>query len=276
MKLALVITAACGVAAMVGGLIAVLPLAGPPATPGAALALPGLAVKFGSADRIELVHAGQALWLERRGQVWGLAQEGGYPVRPDAAAALTGGLMTLRLLRKADGAPEALDAGDPAATGPHGGTLVRVLAVSGTVLGAIVLGSGPGDYARLPGDTQVWTTSTHLDASADPDEWSGRELPPIDPATAQVDDAAGLEPEIIKAVLPGIRFVRVQAAPQVHAAPLRTIRLTLPDGTANLAIGQQAGTFLAAPVRHGAVGQPAGALRLRAAGHEPAHCGGRP
>ncbi len=74
------------------------------------------------------------LWLERRGQVWGLSQEGGYPISTAAAEALAEALLTLHLLHPADGTPEALGLGDP--PDPAGGTAVRVLSVRGAVLGA--------------------------------------------------------------------------------------------------------------------------------------------
>ena len=60
------------------------------------------------------------------------------------------------LITPSSGDSTALGVADPGAQ-PGGGTLVRVLATSGAVLGAIIVSSAPGPaYFRQPGLPQIW------------------------------------------------------------------------------------------------------------------------
>lgn len=199
-------------------------------------ALPVLIANYSNADRIELRHGRRALWLERRGEVWGLAQAGGYPVRAERAAALVDGLLGLRLDRPVDGTPEQLAVADPDAVA-GAGTLVRVLAVSGALLGSIIVGPADGPpYVRRPGEAVVWLASSHLAAGADPLAWTGGRLPPPGNLTlGQGTDTEAME------VRKGVRLGDVRAGPQVHPVAVRSITLGLADGTALLRIGREKG-----------------------------------
>ncbi len=211
---------------------AVLPEPQPVTSPG--LALPSLAANYAAADRIEITHAGRDLWLERRGQVWGLAGEGGYPVERSAAESLTAGLLTMRFLQPAGTDPGAAGLADPHGPSANSGTLIRVLSTSGAVLGAIIVSEKPGNLVRRPGEDTVWQASTHVHGSVDPADWNTGRLPPI--AAFMAKDAS------MPAILADLAFTDVRAAPQVHPPVTHTLRLTLRDGTADLATGLLDGT----------------------------------
>lgn len=211
--------------------------AGPPP-----LAFPALAARFGSADRIELVHAGQVLWLERRGQVWGLAQQGGYPVRPGLAEKLTDALTAARLVQPATGTPEALGLGDPFKPEESGGVYVRVLGTTGATLAALVTQSHPSAVMRRPGDPQAWQVSNTIDVPARPEDWSQHALPPLDPAQIRaVPDDGGLGTEAVAKALAGLPVTEIRPAPQAHPVPFRTVQLTLAGGSAVLTVGREHG-----------------------------------
>jgi hypothetical protein len=211
------------------------PASPPPPPPPA---LPVLAANQQAIDRIEITHNGQVLWLERRGQVWGLAREGAYPVAPGKAQALLDSLLALKLVKPAEGALYPLGLSDPAK--PGGGTLVRVLGVSGAVLAAIIAGEpSPGHYtARRPGDNQAWVTNGPVMAPTDPAEWINRHLPPL--PDGSIAPMPGLDTRMaLVALEAGLPFIEARAAPQIRPALVATIPLTVPDGTAVVQMGQQ-------------------------------------
>ena len=203
------------------------------------LACPTLAPRIATADRIELAHAGQVTWLERRGMVWGLARQGGYPVQPGRADALLAPLMTLRLVKRAPGPLDTLGLADPFQSGPDSGTSVRVLANSGAILCAIVTGSGAA--VRRPADAVASLADPPLTVSANADSWSQHTLPPIDPAL--IRSVAGDDSMDIAAVgtlLAALPFTDIRPRPQVQATTSRTMQITLTDGTAVLTVGTAA------------------------------------
>ena len=208
-----------------------------------ALAFPALAARFGSADRIEIVHAGHVLWLERRGQQWGLARQGGYPVRAGSAEALTGALLSLRFLEPVAGTPEALGLADPFAPVDGSGTFVRVLGTSGAVLCTLIAGPPGTSVARRPGDDQAWRISTPIAAATEPAEWSQTALPPLDPSEVRtIQDESGRETgSLLKLLVAGLPFNDVRPEPQTHLTPVRTIQLGLAEGTAVLTLGLEDG-----------------------------------
>ncbi len=237
MRLLLLAAGGLGVSFMLGGVL----LSRTPSqamTPG--LACPALAPRVASADRIELSHAGQVLWLERRGTVWGLARQGGYPAQPGRADALMRALLNLRLLATAPGALASLGLADPAQAEPGGGTLVRVLGTSGATLCAIITGLGPA--VRRSADPAGWLVNTPVETSVDPEQWSQHALPPLDPALVRtVPQDGGLGSDQLKTLLAALPFDDVRARPLVRVAPLRTVALDLANGTAVLTVGTLAG-----------------------------------
>lgn len=223
-----IIAAAAAVGTSAGAII-FAPRDQPPAPP-PPLALPVVAAHFNTADRMEITQAGQTLRLERRGESWGLAQEGGYPVRPETIIALIDELQAIRLLHPEPGA--TLD--DPA--DPAGRSVqVRVRSISGEVIGALVLG-GPANTARRPNEPTVYATTPQITVSADPSAWVSRTLPALGGAAVVDDGGMGAGP--VAAALARLRFVRALAAPQIHLQSLtRVIRLAAADGDAVLRIG---------------------------------------
>jgi hypothetical protein len=137
-------------------------------------AMPVLARNIQNADRIQIVHQGSILNLERRGQIWGLAQHGSYPVRPDMARRLLDQLLDLRLTHPNVPVHTELRHDDPA---DANATLtgVRVLATSGAVLGSIIVAdhaAGSTTFeAHQVGDPRDWEASGPLDAPADLLAW---------------------------------------------------------------------------------------------------------
>lgn len=225
-----------------GGLASTFVLAGillerPPGVPAAPkLACPALAPRIASADRIELAHAGQVLWLERRGASWGVARQGGYPAQPGRVEALVDTLLTVRLSQPAPGSAEATGPAGAVTPGPATGTSVRILGTSGATLCALV--TGPGEAVRRYGDAAGSQPSSPVKLSAELGDWSQHTLPPLDPAAirAVVDDA-GLGAGPIEQGLSALPVSAISARPQVHLQPARTVRLALNDGTALLTVG---------------------------------------
>ena len=210
-----------------GGLAAAVlrPVPSPPPSPQPPLALPVLAANYRAADRIELVRGPATLWLERRGQAWVLAQGGGYPVRPEMAAALVDGLLSLRLDHPL-ARPPAASADD---------TRVRILAVSGTVLGALVL-SPDGTVLRRPGLPDAWQVHPPLPVSAEVADWIDRHLPM--PDLTRATPGSGGSAATLGQALAALRITAVRSALQIHPVPVRSILLGLPDGSANLELGR--------------------------------------
>jgi Domain of unknown function (DUF4340) len=258
-------------------------------------ALPALLRMLPSADRVQIAQGGRTLTLERRGQSWGLANRGGYPVRQDMVRRLLNALAELRLLE-----PRTAD---PAQLGRLGldaasGTLVSVLEPDGAAIGAIIAGharvraAGPAElYVRPAGQAQSWLAQGAIQASTDQADWLDRDILAIDPArvaAAQftrgddvlvlrrdagrvvmqtpadhppIDDASAAE---TFAALSKVTFTDVRPAPQVKATPIGTARLTLEDGTAiEAAVGSAGGAVWA---QFSATGPQAGPIQARAAG----------
>ena len=223
------------------GAVVFTPNPPPPLPEGPQPALPMLRANLRTADRIQIVRGAQMVWLERRGQVWALSQAGGYPVQPDKAAALVDGLLALRLTEPATASPAALGVADPAA--PAGaGTLVRVLGTSGAVLAAIILGPDDGPaYVRRPNHPTAWLAVPHVATSTDPADWTGTSLPLPDLDRVSLAPDAETDLATLRTALAALRFTAIRASPQIHATPVRVVRVGLADGSAVLHIGQADG-----------------------------------
>jgi hypothetical protein len=239
MRMRFLVAAAVGLAltAVAAGIW--LDSAPPPAFP--QIAFPALVARSASVDRIELVHGGKVLWLERRGQVWGLARQGGYPARPALAETLMHALLTMQMLQPAPGAFDALGLADPFAPDAASGTLVRVLSTSGAVLCAVIAGPPGSAIVRRPGDEHASVANTPVTAPADAQDWSQHSLPALDPSKIGVLDGGGLGDEAVRQAVADIAFIDAGPAPQHQAATARTIRLQLATGTAVLAVRLERG-----------------------------------
>jgi hypothetical protein len=182
---------ALGVVALLGGWyfgVRTQPTAGEVAS--GRLAFPGLAATLQSAARVEIVHHGKTLVIEKHGAIWGLADRGLYPVQGDKLRAVLTGLTELRLVAKRTDHPaelELLGLGDPASA-TSAADLLRVLDASGKPIAAIVLGHRKvltgGDvpqeiYVRWPGQNQAWLAEGTVEIDADPSLWLDRDIADI-------------------------------------------------------------------------------------------------
>jgi len=157
------------------------------------LAFPGLATHLAQASRVELRRGQQGTTLIRQGEAWGIAEQQGYPARPERVREMLTGLTELRLMEERSADPALwprLGVEDPAAAGSTA-TLLRVLDAPGGVIAEIVLGrrrirtqgNAPESiYVRRPGEARAWLAEGRLGADADPSLWLNRDLTILAPA----------------------------------------------------------------------------------------------
>jgi hypothetical protein len=147
-------------------------------------AMPVLAHNVQLADRIQIVHQGAVLDLERRGQTWCLSQNGGYPVRPEMAQRLLDQLLALRLSHPSKPGRSGLRIDNPkdvhsALTG------VRVLATTGAGLGALIVAdhdpAATQFIAHQVGDPRDWQATGQLNPPTDPLNWIDPNILLLDP-----------------------------------------------------------------------------------------------
>ncbi len=122
---------------------------GPAQEPGAAqsveagrLMFPGLANRLQDAAEVDIAHQGKTLVIRRHGDVWGLADRGGYPVEAEKLRGMLTALTELRLVepRTADPAAYAkLGLQDPNAPDSTA-DLLRVLDAAGKPIAELIVG----------------------------------------------------------------------------------------------------------------------------------------
>jgi hypothetical protein len=215
----------------------------PPVEPDIA-AMPVLARNIQRADRIQIVRRGATLNLERRGQIWGLAQNGGYPVKPGMADRLLDQLLALRLSHPSAPGHSGLRADDPA-DAQATLTGVRILATDGAGLGALIVADhGPEatNFAIHPlGDPRDWQADGRLEVPADKMEWVDTRILPLDPA--QITGAAvsrgsasftldGADAGARLRMLQALVFTDVLPAAQMRLAETGRLVFALADGGA--------------------------------------------
>jgi hypothetical protein len=211
-------------------------------------AMPVLARNLTLADRIQIIHQRTVLNLERRGQMWCLAQDGGYPVRPEMAQRLIDQLLALRLTHPGaatSASPRFDDPADVTATG------VRVLATSGASLGAVIVAAHPAGAHSFPahqaGDPRDWLAEGTLDVATDPLAWVDTAILPHDLAISGAEvshggdsfdlDAPAAQTRL--AALRALEFTGIRPAQQVAAAPIGTVAFRLDGGgTLNVTVLQ--------------------------------------
>ena len=154
------------------------------------LMFPGLAQRLPQARRVEIVHQGKTLAVERRGegdQTWGLADRDLYPIQTNVLRGLLTGLTELRLIEPRTADPAAFarlgveDTEAPAGTS----NLLRVLDGGGKPIAEVILGHRrvrtrgnlpEGVYVRRPGQAQSWLAEGRLAVSADPQTLIERDI----------------------------------------------------------------------------------------------------
>jgi hypothetical protein len=157
------------------------------------LAFPGLAARLATARRIELRRGAQGTTLIRDGETWRIAEQQGYPARPERVRETLTGLTELRLTEERSSDPAQwprLGVEDPAGPG-SGATLLRVFDAEGRPLAEMILGrrrirtqgnQPEATYARRPGESRAWLAEGRLGADADPSLWIDRDLANLAPA----------------------------------------------------------------------------------------------
>jgi hypothetical protein len=155
------------------------------------LAFPDLAADIGKAATITILHQGKTLVLERSGDVWGVKEDGDYPVQAGKVHALLTALTELRLTEPRTSDPQQyaqLGVEDPLPATANS-NLLRVLDATGRPIAELVVGHRrvrteggvPDDiYVRRPTETQSWLAQGHLEIDADPQLWLDRNIANID------------------------------------------------------------------------------------------------
>jgi hypothetical protein len=162
---------------------------------GGKLMFPDLAPSLQQATKIEVVHQGKPMVIEKRtvgSQVrWGLADHGGYPVQETKLRSMLTALTELRLVEQRTSDPTqfaTLGVEDPNAKDSNS-NLLRVLDASGKPLLALIVGhrrvrtggNVPEEvYVRRPDENQSWLAEGSLDVDSDPQLWLDRDIMNID------------------------------------------------------------------------------------------------
>jgi hypothetical protein len=148
---------------------------------------PGIAQRLAEARSIEIRRHDGALTLALTDGVWGLAERGGFPVRPDRVRELFAGLAELRLIEERTGNPELFSRLGLEDVTVAGGTsqLLTVKDGQGRVLAEAVLGRRrvrtagnlpEAIYIRRPGENRTYLAEGQLRADNDPMLWIEREI----------------------------------------------------------------------------------------------------
>jgi hypothetical protein len=143
---------------------------------------PGLAAQAGRIARIELRQGDKTLALARDKEGWSLAEQGGYPAKPEAVRALLVKLAGAELVESKTRNKDRyalLELEDPEAKEAKS-RLLRLLDDKGGVVAEAVIGkkrfdafggSKSATYVRRPGDAQTWLSNADLDASLSVRDW---------------------------------------------------------------------------------------------------------
>jgi hypothetical protein len=159
------------------------------------LMFPNLATRLQQAARIEVIHQGKPMVIEKReiaGQVrWGLADRGGYPVQETKLRSMLTALTELRLVEQRTADPTqfaTLGVEDPNGKVSNS-NLLRVLDASGKPILALIVGHrrvrSAGNvpeqvYVRRPNENRSWLAEGSLEVDADPQLWLDRDIMNID------------------------------------------------------------------------------------------------
>ena len=154
------------------------------------LAVPGLADRLQTADRVEIVRGDKTLAIQKSGDRWVLPERGGYKVQTEKLRAMLTGMTELRLLDPRTNDPgqyPRLGVDDPKSSR---GTaiLVRVMDGGGNPITEMILGhrrvrtqgNVPEQiYVRFPGQTQAWLAEGRLAVDSDVQLWLDRDVADI-------------------------------------------------------------------------------------------------
>lgn len=159
------------------------------------LMFPGLTNRLDKTAKIEIIHQGKPLVIERSGESWGLADRHLYPVQETKLRGMLTGLTELRLVEPRTSDPAQypiLGVENPTAKDTTGTSdLLRLVDRAGKPIAAVIVGhrrvhtqgSVPDQvYVRRPGARQSWLADGNLQVDADPQVWLDRDIMNIDHA----------------------------------------------------------------------------------------------
>src|SRR4051812_37995496 len=168
---------------------------GPGATPGDRASVPGgtlmfpdLAPKLKDAAKVEILHQGKTLTLQKRPDGgWGVASLHDYPVQESKLRGVLTALTEVRLTeaRTSDPAQFARLGLDDPSKPDSTADLLRVADAAGRPIAAAIIGhrrvrsqgNVPEEvYVRRPDENQAWLAQGNLSADADATQWLDRDL----------------------------------------------------------------------------------------------------
>lgn len=159
------------------------------------LMFPGLAEKLPQARKIEIVHQGKPMVIERQGSdpgaPWGLDDRDGYRVQESKLRGMLTALTELRLAEPRTSDPTQFSRlGVEGASGKQSSSsLLRILGANSKPIAEVIVGHRKvrteGDvpdevYVRRPGQNQAWLAEGALQADYDPQLWLDRDIMNID------------------------------------------------------------------------------------------------
>ena len=205
---------------------------GQPAFPNAASALQ-------QAAHIAIQHQGKTTALERHGDIWGVAEDSGYPAQPSKVHDLLAGLAELRLAERRTTDPAQfgrLGVEDPDKANADS-TLVSVSDGQDKPIIALIVGHsrsrGQAElpdqiFVRRPGEQQTWLAEGRLQIDNDALMWLDRQIVNIDHTKVAAVSAsrAGQQIELVR---DGDKLVMKQPAehPELDPAKLGDVARAL-------------------------------------------------
>lgn len=159
------------------------------------LMFPGLTKRLPQVAKIEIIHQGKPLTIERHGDAWGLVNRDLYPVQETKLRGMLTALTELRLVapRTSDPAQYAVLGVEDPTSKDTGGTadLLRLVDAAGKPLASLIVGhrrvrsqaNVPDQvYVRRPHAKQSWLAEGDLQVDADPQLWLDRDIMNLDHA----------------------------------------------------------------------------------------------
>ena len=202
-------------------------------------AFPSAAAALQQAEHIAIQHQGKTTALDRHGDVWGVAEDSGYPAQPSKVHDLLAGLAELRLAERRTADPaqfSRLGVEDPDKPSADS-TLVSVSDAQDKPIIALIVGhsrsrgqAGLPDqiFVRRPGEQQSWLAEGRLQIDSDALMWLDREIVNIDHTKVAAVSAsrAGQQIELLR---DGDKLVMKQPAdhPELDAAKLGDVARAL-------------------------------------------------
>ncbi len=158
------------------------------------LAFPGFEDAVSTVARVE-IHSRDAHFTLVKGDDgsgWGVAERGGYPVRPEELRALLWGLGDMELVERKTARAERHETVGLVAP-EAGGEAVRIRALTGenVLMAAVLFGNPEGaetldgrvlTWARMDGEDQTWLSEGRLEIEAALEEWMDLDFLDVDAA----------------------------------------------------------------------------------------------